>query len=145
MGKPEVYLFGSHYLTGFLNERPLARLREDLADVLATEEGVHMAKAASETHQDVLDLVIHHVKMAVGRMIRSDILRPLVRYNWGEEAARRLTPKVVLSSTEKHNWAKDASAVSALASSQYMDPSQYREMDARLGLPRRKIGLDGRD
>jgi TorA maturation chaperone TorD len=31
VGKPEVYLFGSHYLTGFLNERPLARLREDLA------------------------------------------------------------------------------------------------------------------
>ncbi|MEY4711810.1 MAG: hypothetical protein RIS88_1260 [Pseudomonadota bacterium] len=31
VGKPEVYLFGSHYLTGFLNERPLAKLREDLA------------------------------------------------------------------------------------------------------------------
>ncbi len=31
MGKPEVYLFGSHYLTGFLNEKPLAALRTDLA------------------------------------------------------------------------------------------------------------------
>ena len=31
VGKPEVYLYGSHYLTGFLNERPLAQLREDLA------------------------------------------------------------------------------------------------------------------
>lgn len=31
MGKPEVYLFGSHYLSGFLNEKPLARLRTDLA------------------------------------------------------------------------------------------------------------------
>jgi TorA maturation chaperone TorD len=31
VGRPEVYLFGSHYLTGFLNDRPLARLREDLA------------------------------------------------------------------------------------------------------------------
>ncbi len=31
VGKPEVYLFGSHYLSGFLNERPLARLREALA------------------------------------------------------------------------------------------------------------------
>ncbi|WBY03358.1 molecular chaperone TorD family protein [Ramlibacter tataouinensis] len=30
VGKPEVYLFGSHYLAGFLNERPLARLRDDL-------------------------------------------------------------------------------------------------------------------
>jgi TorA maturation chaperone TorD len=31
VGKPEVYVFGSHYLSGFLNEKPLARLRTDLA------------------------------------------------------------------------------------------------------------------
>jgi TorA maturation chaperone TorD len=31
VGKPEVYLFGSHYISGFLNEKPLARLRTDLA------------------------------------------------------------------------------------------------------------------
>ncbi len=33
MGKPEVYLFGSHYLSGFLNEKPLAALRTDLAQL----------------------------------------------------------------------------------------------------------------
>lgn len=31
IGKPEVYLYGSHYLSGFLNEKPLAALRTDLA------------------------------------------------------------------------------------------------------------------
>lgn len=30
VGKPEVYLYGSHYLSGFLNEKPLAQLRGDL-------------------------------------------------------------------------------------------------------------------
>ncbi len=30
LGKPEVYLYGSHFLSGFLNEKPLARLRGDL-------------------------------------------------------------------------------------------------------------------
>ena len=30
VGKPEVYLFGSHYLSGFLNEKPLVKLRNDL-------------------------------------------------------------------------------------------------------------------
>lgn len=30
MGKPEVCLFGSQYLSGFLNEKPLAQLRGDL-------------------------------------------------------------------------------------------------------------------
>jgi TorA maturation chaperone TorD len=41
VGKPEVYLFGSHYLTGFLNERPVARLRDDLAELgLARDDGM---------------------------------------------------------------------------------------------------------
>lgn len=31
VGKPEVYVYGSHYLSGFLNEKPLAQLREQLA------------------------------------------------------------------------------------------------------------------
>ena len=31
VGKPEIYLFGSWYLSGFLNEKPLAALRSDLA------------------------------------------------------------------------------------------------------------------
>jgi TorA maturation chaperone TorD len=31
VGKPEVYLFGSHYLSGFLNEKPLVKLRNTLA------------------------------------------------------------------------------------------------------------------
>lgn len=39
VGKPEVYLFGSHYLSGFLNEKPLARLRDELARLgLARDE-----------------------------------------------------------------------------------------------------------
>lgn len=33
MGKPEVYLYGSHFLSGFLNEKPLARLRTELAQL----------------------------------------------------------------------------------------------------------------
>ncbi|MCD6078227.1 MAG: hypothetical protein K0R89_2165 [Ramlibacter sp.] len=41
VGKPDVYLFGSHYLAGFLNEKPLARLRETLAGLgLARDEAM---------------------------------------------------------------------------------------------------------
>jgi TorA maturation chaperone TorD len=49
VGKPEVYLFGSHYLSGFLNDRPVARLRSDLAalglerDGTVTETEDHIA------------------------------------------------------------------------------------------------------
>lgn len=31
VGRPEVHLYGSHYLCGFLNDKPLAALRDDLA------------------------------------------------------------------------------------------------------------------
>jgi TorA maturation chaperone TorD len=41
IGKPAVYLFGSHYLSGYLNEKPLARLRGTLAELgLARDEGM---------------------------------------------------------------------------------------------------------
>jgi TorA maturation chaperone TorD len=44
VGKPAVYLFGSYYLSGFLNEKPLAALRLDL-----TALGLGRAEAMSET------------------------------------------------------------------------------------------------
>ena len=41
VGRPEVYLFGSHYLSGFLNEKPLAKLRTTLAGLgLARDEAM---------------------------------------------------------------------------------------------------------
>jgi len=40
-GKPEVMLYGSYYLSGFLMEKPLAALRTDLADLgLERDESV---------------------------------------------------------------------------------------------------------
>lgn len=38
VGKPEVYLYGSHYQAGFLNEKPLAQLRTDLAALGLTRD-----------------------------------------------------------------------------------------------------------
>ena len=44
IGKPEVYLYGSHYLSGFLNEKPLARLRTELNSL-----GLERSEAMSDT------------------------------------------------------------------------------------------------
>lgn len=38
IGKPEVYLFASFYLSGFLNEKPLAALRSELARLGLTRD-----------------------------------------------------------------------------------------------------------
>ncbi len=47
VGKPEVMLYGSYYLSGFLMEKPLAALREDLAR-LGLERSEHLSE--SEDH-----------------------------------------------------------------------------------------------
>ena len=48
VGKPEVYVFGSHYLSGFLNEKPLAALRNDIAAL-----GLGRDEAMPETEDHV--------------------------------------------------------------------------------------------
>ncbi|MBT9549752.1 MAG: molecular chaperone TorD family protein [Hydrogenophaga sp.] len=48
VGKPEIYLFGSWYLSGFLNEKPLAALRSDL-----TELGLSRDESMNETEDHI--------------------------------------------------------------------------------------------
>lgn len=48
VGKPEVFLYGSYYLSGFLNEKPLALLRADLEQL-----GLARDEARSETEDHV--------------------------------------------------------------------------------------------
>lgn len=49
MGKPEIFLYGSHHVAGSLNEKPLVALRTDLAalgltrDITASETEDHVA------------------------------------------------------------------------------------------------------
>ena len=47
VGKPEVWAYGSHYLSGFLNDKPLVRLRSDLA---ALGLGRDESRAETEYH-----------------------------------------------------------------------------------------------
>jgi TorA maturation chaperone TorD len=48
VGKPEIYLYGSHYLGGFLNEKPLARLRTTLGEL-----GLARAEAMGDTEDHI--------------------------------------------------------------------------------------------
>jgi TorA maturation chaperone TorD len=54
VGKPEVYLFGSFYLSGFLNEKPLAALRADIAEL-----GLARDDAMSETEDVAVSNLTH--------------------------------------------------------------------------------------
>jgi TorA maturation chaperone TorD len=58
VGKPEVYLFGSFYLTGFLNEKPLVKLRDDLASFGLERDG---AMFETEDHLSYLFEVMRYL------------------------------------------------------------------------------------
>jgi TorA maturation chaperone TorD len=58
VGKPELFLYGSYYLTGFLNERPLARLRDDLQALGLTRD---VARAETEDHVAFLFEVMRYL------------------------------------------------------------------------------------
>jgi TorA maturation chaperone TorD len=58
VGKPEIYLFGSHYLSGFLNERPLVKLRTDL-QALGLERNESMSD--TEDHIAYLSEVMRYL------------------------------------------------------------------------------------
>ncbi|MEO9149014.1 MAG: molecular chaperone TorD family protein [Burkholderiaceae bacterium] len=61
VGRPDIYLFGSHHLAGFLNEKPLVDLRDDLRSfglersdrVLETED--HIACLLGSMQQLIAD------------------------------------------------------------------------------------------
>jgi hypothetical protein len=107
-----------------------------LNQTLATMEGEHQSRAASETHQDVMDTLIRQGKKAVQRMIHRDILHPLIRYNYGDKAVA-LCPVVTLGETESQDVASLWTAAGTVGYT--IDPSQLPELDKFLNMPPRVI------
>ena len=59
VGRPDVMLFGSYYLSGFMNEKPLAQLRDDLAALgLARKEHASESEDHLAALCDVLRFLI---------------------------------------------------------------------------------------
>jgi hypothetical protein len=105
-----------------------------LHQTLATEEGQHQARAASEVHQDIFTLLVQSIKSALLLAFRRDVLKMLVRVNYGDEAVR-FTPVASLGETEQEDFNSVANAISSLFSSNYIDPTQLPATDKKLGLP----------
>jgi hypothetical protein len=120
----------------------MSLIKAILTQTLATEEGEHSTRAAAGVHQDALDTLVRQQKRSVVRMVARQILKPWCEYNWGEQAARSLVPKVSLGSTEEVDRAPMIQAVASLAKSPYLHPSQLPELDSMLGLPVRDLSQD---
>lgn len=110
-----------------------------LTQSLATEEGKHQARAAAETHQDVLDTIVRQGKRAVERMVSEDVIRPWVERNYGQKAADALCPVLTLGTTERQDLPQLMTAVAALMRANYFHPSQLPHVDELLSLPVRDL------
>lgn len=113
-----------------------------LHQTLATEEGEHQARSAAEVHQDVLGTIVQQIKQGTELAIRRDVVRPWVRYNYGDKALQ-LLPRLTLGDVDKIDFVATANAIANLATD-YLDPSQYPEIDRSLGLPVRTASLGDR-
>ena len=82
VGKPEVYLFGSHYLSGFLNEKPLARLRTDLAALgLARDEAMPETEDHIAYLCEVMRYLIAGDEVAIANLARQSADLCLATYS----------------------------------------------------------------
>jgi hypothetical protein len=106
-----------------------------LHQTLATNEAQHQSRAATTVHKDVLDLLILLGKRAGARMLKRDVFRPLVRFNFGEEAAKLLTPNASLGDVEAEDLSPRMTAIAQLADKGLVFPSQLPQLFADLKLP----------
>ena len=105
---------------------------------LASNEGDTASRAQASVHQDALGTIVRQAKRSICRMVRRDVLRNLVRYNFGDKAIP-LTPKVSLGEVEQEDIAKLMTAVAQLMSASYIHESQFAGIDRRLNLPPRIV------
>jgi phage gp29-like protein len=104
-----------------------------LLQTLAVAEGKHQARAASQTHANLLADLVQVLKDFVGEALYTDVVRVLVRFNYGEDAAFRLSPRVSLGDPNKRDFESAATAFGSLGYS--VDETQFPAIDAMLGVP----------
>jgi len=92
VGKPEVYLFGSHYLSGFLNEKPLAALRSDLAALgLARDEALPETEDHIACVCEVMRYLIAGEDVAVANLTRQQAFFAKHLQPWGQRMCEAIT------------------------------------------------------
>jgi TorA maturation chaperone TorD len=85
VGKPDLYLFASPYLTGFLNDKPLARLRDDLAGLgLARDEAMPETEDHIAYLCEVMRYLIAGDDVAVANLTRQREFFLAHMQPWGE-------------------------------------------------------------
>jgi hypothetical protein len=103
--------------------------------VLAAQEAQHGTRAQATVHQDTMGAGLHYPKLLCGWTLKADVFRPLVRYNFGPDAARRLCPYATLAATDQQDWAGELNAIANAYKAGFIKEEQLPALFERLGLP----------
>src|SRR5947209_8524435 len=125
---------GSAFLTK-IDQCDRAITRGVMLAIRAVMESKFGSKADSQTAQDVTGLVVRYVKNWAARTITRDLVKPLVVWNRGADAARVICPYASLTPVEHQDWSQKATAVAALKTSGFLKPSQEPALAEEMGLP----------
>lgn len=110
--------------------------RAILGTAQATTEAQHESRSSKQVAKDVLQLRTADLRDDLSELLTRSLSRLLVTINFGPEAAA-LAPRIEFAWVDSGDrW----DALKAAASAGYaIDPSQYAEIDAMLGLPVRDV------
>lgn len=95
---------------------------------MATEETKHQSHAASSVQQDVLAMPTERITQNLCETLREDLVRPLVLYNYGPDAARRLCPLVQSQEVNQQDFATASSGFASLATAGILDTTDFAQV-----------------
>jgi phage gp29-like protein len=116
-----------------------------LLQTLTTEEAKHMARAASSTHQDVFGILLQFLRDILEWSERNEILKPLVLYNFGEEASKRFVPIVSYGEVQVQDIPAYMGALAQLALAGGVHSSMWADIRDMLGLPSADAEAEAKD
>lgn len=102
-------------------------------------EAKHGSKADSGENADIADVYVSGLQDILCGVLSRDLVRQIVKVNFGEATAKTYSPEVSLRAVAKQDFSKAASAISQLFTSGYLHTSQIAEIDAKIGLPERDL------
>lgn len=125
-----------HFLSA-IAESDRRILRAVLGQHLATGEGTHQTRAASQVHQNVLSIYVIYLKQWISEVLRKGFIHTLIEPNFGKEALQ-FAPSIDLGDGD--GFPISPGEVSALQASGWFDNvsvEYLRAVDKLIGLPQR--------
>jgi hypothetical protein len=99
----------------------------------ATQEAQYGSRADSGTAKDLFDVIVEEGRQAIATMLQRDVVDPLIAYNDAAWAA--YVPRISVGGVQAEDRTPAWTAAAGLERAGYLDPSQYQQLDADLGLP----------